>query len=77
MILVAVFVIVGFAAVARAEQLDKGEPPSPPEPTSPDEPLVAARAAGQLDFGADFFLSGAICAPSSWPMSTPFSKCTQ
>ena len=37
-ILVVVFVIVGFAAVARAEQLDKGEPPSPPEPLSPTEP---------------------------------------
>ena len=75
-ILVVVFVIVGFAAVARAEQLDKGEPPSSPEPPVA-RAAVAARAAGQLDFGADFFLSGAICEPSSWPMSTPFSKCTQ
>ena len=39
-ILVAAFVIVGFAAVARAEQLDKSEPPSePPSPDSPPEPL--------------------------------------
>ena len=37
-ILVVVFVIVGFAAVARAEQLDKGEPPSAPEPPSTPEP---------------------------------------
>jgi hypothetical protein len=31
-IVVVAFVAVGFAAVARAEQLDKGEPPAPPEP---------------------------------------------
>ena len=51
-ILVVVFVIVGFAAVARAEQLDKGEPPPPsspeppsPEPLSPPEPPVSSTSA--------------------------------
>ena len=51
-ILVAAFVIVGFAAVARAEQLEKGEPSSPPEPSvsrtsrsSPTEPPVSSTSA--------------------------------
>ncbi len=48
-ILVVAFVIVGFGAVARAEQLDKGEPPSeppsPPEPLSPPEPPVSSTSA--------------------------------
>ena len=51
-ILVVVFVIVGFAAVARAQQLDKGEPPPPsspeppsPEPLSPPEPPVSSTSA--------------------------------
>ena len=78
LLLVAAFVAVGFAAVARAEQLEKGSRLAA-RSASVSRTSRAGRPArtGQLSFGCAFFLRGPICSPSSWPMSTPFSKCTQ
>ena len=57
LLLVAAFVAVGFAAVARAEQLEKTDS----EPGEPEPPTGRGR---QLSFGCAFFVSGAICEPS-------------